>query len=536
MKRSLSIIVLILALAVSFGGRAYADAQHFTGASDWETKVVYDAASDKYSVEDNFDVESFSDALSGLQPGDDITLNIAVRNACGKTVNWYLQTEILKSLEDSSEASGGAYVYKLTYVGSDGAEQKLYDSKTVGGEMGSDAGENAPVGLNEVDSALSEYMYLERMEAGKEGAVTLYIELDGETQSNNYQSTIANLRMRFATELVAEKTVITGDDTKDITAIYKIMTASGIVVLLLALDSALSSGKSKKKKAKKIVSMLVFCFLLAGLAKPVFADTSYQVRVYAGNATSGVLRVGDGTVYTESVAYDGELGYGSFSFDLNNVEVKDERYFAKGLKEAGDDNSNYVTGDLRIKRDIDYVVVYGMKSTMVEYTVNYVDADGNPLGDPQVFYGNIGDRPVVAFRYFENYQPQAYSLIQTLSSDPTLNVFTFEYTEAVPNIVVVVVPGGGGAQGGGQGGAQQGGNQEEAQQGGQDSQQGGDQGDDTEPVEIIDNDPPLAPGRKGIPTWAWVGIGAAAVGLITIPIILIAKRRRDDDDDEDDDK
>ena len=544
MKRSLSIIILILAVAFSFGGTVYAQGEHLAGATDWETKVVYNAGSDKYAVEDNFNVETFSDALSGLQPGDDITLSIAVRNVCGKTVDWYLKTEIINSLEDSSEASGGAYVYILKYVGSDGEEQELYNSRTVGGEIGESAGADAPEGLNEVDSALKEYLYLERMETGKEGSVTLYIELDGETQNNNYQNTMADLMMKFATEIVTEKTVITGDSTKSISPIYKIMTASGIVILLLSLDGALSSGK-KKKKAKKIASLVVFCLLLAGLSSPVFADTTYQVRVYGGNASSGELKVGDGTVYTETVTIDPENRYGTFTFDLENVKVNDERYFAKGIKEAGEDNSKYMTGEQLIRRDIDYVVVYGMKSTMVEYTVHYVDANGDPLAEPQTFYGNIGDKPVVAFRYFENYQPQAYNLTKTLSEDASENVFTFEYTETVPETIVIVVPGqpGGGQQGGqqqgGQGGQQEGqggqqGGQDGGQQGGQDGGQQGGQGDNPEPVDIIDIDPPLAPGDKGLPAWAWVGIGAAALGVIAIPIILIVKRRRDDDDEDDD--
>ena len=35
---------------------------------------------------------------------------------------------------------------------------------------------------------------------------------------------------------------------------------------------------------------------------------------------------------------------------------------------------------------------------------------------------------VVAYRYIEDYQPQAYNLGRTLSEDASANVFTFEYT------------------------------------------------------------------------------------------------------------
>ena len=54
---------------------------------------------------------------------------------------------------------------------------------------------------------------------------------------------------------------------------------------------------------------------------------------------------------------------------------------------------------------------------------------GTPLLESQTFYGAVGDRPVVAFQYVDGYQPQAYNLTGTLSSNEAENVFTFTYTE-----------------------------------------------------------------------------------------------------------
>ena len=85
---------------------------------------------------------------------------------------------------------------------------------------------------------------------------------------------------------------------------------------------------------------------------------------------------------------------------------------------------------------------------MVAYTVNYEDEQGNKLAESQTFYGNVGDKPVVAYRYIENYVPQALALTKTLSDNEAENVFTFKYAPGATNRVVetvnhvtVVIPG-----------------------------------------------------------------------------------------------
>ncbi len=82
------------------------------------------------------------------------------------------------------------------------------------------------------------------------------------------------------------------------------------------------------------------------------------------------------------------------------------------------------------------------------YTVQYKDADGNELAESQTFYGNVGDKPVVAYRYIENYVPQALALTKTLSENAAENVFTFTYAPGETNRVIettttitTVVPG-----------------------------------------------------------------------------------------------
>ena len=129
--------------------------------------------------------------------------------------------------------------------------------------------------------------------------------------------------------------------------------------------------------------------------------------------------------------------------------MSDEKYYVKGIRLSGRDNSEALAAPaFRVNGDADYVVAYGIKGDMVAYTVNYEDEQGNKLAESQTFYGNVGDKPVVAYRYIENYVPQALALTKTLSDNEAENVFTFKYAPGATNRVVetvnhvtVVIPG-----------------------------------------------------------------------------------------------
>ena len=189
------------------------------------------------------------------------------------------------------------------------------------------------------------------------------------------------------------------------------------------------------KKIAKLVSILLLTVLIAGLCGSAWAEDSvtYKVRIYAGN--KGTLN-GGATVVEKDDYLTNDI------VTLPTVTVTDDRFYVKGFREAGKDNSTYNTTSFTVKRDIDYVVAYGMKSTAVEYTVNYVNEAGESLLPSQTYYGNDGDKPVVAFRYIEGYQPQAYNLTKTLTTNPADNVFTFTYVPTSPEESTVTVPGG----------------------------------------------------------------------------------------------
>ena len=90
--------------------------------------------------------------------------------------------------------------------------------------------------------------------------------------------------------------------------------------------------------------------------------------------------------------------------------VTDDKYYVKGIRLSGRDNNETLAApSFTVDKDADYVVAYGIKGNMVAYTVNYQDASGNSLAESQTFYGNVGDKPVVAYRYVENYIPYIFS-------------------------------------------------------------------------------------------------------------------------------
>ena len=173
---------------------------------------------------------------------------------------------------------------------------------------------------------------------------------------------------------------------------------------------------------------LVACVLALGVqtatSEDAFADESksysYTVTLYAGNGTI------DGAA---SKSY-GPYGYGkscTIAWQTLNIQPDDDKYYVKGIRLAGHDGLAE-SGNIEVTQDLQYVVAYGMKKDQVAYTINYVDANGAQIADSETFYGNIGDKPVIAYRYIEGYQPtNAYNLTGTLKGNAEDNVFTFKY-------------------------------------------------------------------------------------------------------------
>lgn len=179
------------------------------------------------------------------------------------------------------------------------------------------------------------------------------------------------------------------------------------------------------KLVKKAAVFLLSLMVLAGSMTPVQAsdeEYTYTVRFFSG---------AQGTIRGQEVAVFGSLRYGDrVTFNQSAVKLKNNsKYYVKGVRESGKDNNtaNHTTS-FAVTGDQDYVVVYGVLGNSVAYTVRYEDGDGGRLAPEETYYGNVGDRPVLAFQYIEGYQPQAYNLTRVLTENAADNVFTFVYT------------------------------------------------------------------------------------------------------------
>ncbi|GAB6104307.1 hypothetical protein JCM17039_10610 [Blautia glucerasea] len=153
--------------------------------------------------------------------------------------------------------------------------------------------------------------------------------------------------------------------------------------------------------------------------------SSYHIGIDSGKIVVSGLKIQD------IVTFNPQAG----AVDL----ADDSKYYVKGVRQSGRDNNSVASSSFRVTGDADYVVAYGVKGNMVGYTVNYQDENGRALAESRRYYGNVGDKPVVAHIYIENYEPQALALTRTLSSNEAENVFTFVYSER--EVQVITRPG-----------------------------------------------------------------------------------------------
>ena len=108
----------------------------------------------------------------------------------------------------------------------------MYSSEVVGGE---EDVKNEGEGLHQATNYLEDYVYLGRLAKDEAGKVVLTVKLDGETQGNDYQDTLARLQMNFAVELVGTETVVKTGDQSPVALFSMVAFGCALVLLLLAI-------------------------------------------------------------------------------------------------------------------------------------------------------------------------------------------------------------------------------------------------------------------------------------------------------------
>ena len=157
-------------------------------------------------------------------------------------------------------------------------------------------------------------------------------------------------------------------------------------------------------------------------------DYQYTVRVWAGN--EGTVNGATGAVEAPKKFAKGESVNLRDYFD---AQVTDPKYYVKGFRVSGADSLYYES--FEVTEDMDFVVAYGVKGDQVSYTLNFVEYNtGKALKNDQgltskTFYGNKGDKPVVAFEYVPGYRPRYNNITGTLGDEGTNN-WKCEYIKA----------------------------------------------------------------------------------------------------------
>ncbi len=211
----------------------------------------------------------------------------------------------------------------------------------------------------------------------------------------------------------------------------------------------------KKLHAIGILLCTLIIFLFQGKMVTSAAEYSYTVRIYTGNqgtitdsadvtvasknpsqvniAQDGTKIVITGLSYEDRVTYNAQKAV--------HMEAT-SKYYVRGFRLSGRDNGTIAKyASFVVTESQDYVVAYGIKGELTQYTVTFTDGQGNTLAPSQTYYGNVGDQPVMAYNYIEGYAPSARNISRELAADASKNVFEFVYTqrtgEVAPNPPVV---------------------------------------------------------------------------------------------------
>ena len=215
---------------------------------------------------------------------------------------------------------------------------------------------------------------------------------------------------------------------------------------------------------RSVISLICVVLCLGSVFVNVSADSytpqPYIVRLYAGDPKIGVatdsfsLKKGDDKdlySYGESASF--------FVSESSNLQMVDKKYYPKGIHEAGIDYMNYGHDSSKpysyiafsggyatvqsVKRDQDYVVVYGIRGTQVQYTLVCYEGNTDNVLRVEYYYGDAGDKGVVVtLPYIEGWVPPSEQAIIPEVQEGI--VYSARYTRYVTTTTVIEGGGGGG--------------------------------------------------------------------------------------------
>ena len=256
-KKIMIVLTLTIAMVMGLTLNALAESRTVNGSCYFNGgKIVSD-----------FDSDMVNDTIRGLEPGDDVTFEVAFENRYKETTHWYMKNEALATLEQSYDrAENGGYTYTLTHVSPDGEETVLFDNSAVGGagtdghsyaispknSRTSHGTENTGEGLHQATNATDDWFFIQSLEEGQSGMTRLYVKFDGESEVNDYMDTAGELLVAYAVELDTDKPdkpkrrVDTGDSTNFVMYLAVMLTS-----MLMLIFTIMSYRKDRRTAAAK---------------------------------------------------------------------------------------------------------------------------------------------------------------------------------------------------------------------------------------------------------------------------------------------
>ncbi len=232
--------------------------------------VTFDGSEElKYNYSDT---ANFGDAFVGILPGDERTQEIILENTSDRAMDFYMEVEVLRALEEATQASDAAYQFSLsvTQEGVNGGEpQMIYGG---GAESQAWIGGDKE-GLANINEVLEQYgergLKVATLEPGQQAVISLSAMLDGMTGGNTYQDVQGTFQFAFhasddtpdpVTEEVkgkdkvvkktvkeADKTVVRKVKTGDPTALLPVLALLGVSVLVILVVLFINKNKKKSK-------------------------------------------------------------------------------------------------------------------------------------------------------------------------------------------------------------------------------------------------------------------------------------------------
>ena len=94
-RKIMIVLTLTLAVLLAMSTFSFAETNTVDGG-----KYVFDG--DTISTDGS---GSISETISNMEPGDSVTINLTYTNDTDDTTDWYMKSDVIKTLEDSSTAT-----------------------------------------------------------------------------------------------------------------------------------------------------------------------------------------------------------------------------------------------------------------------------------------------------------------------------------------------------------------------------------------------------------------------------------------------